>query len=128
MSGLAEVLQPIVRSPNSASLGIDLECNKHTGCQGNWEIAQWDGLARHYLHPDFPTSPHETLEKLESHPIIGVTEACCLNAVESIKEQKVFERENDMIEKALSLLKAYEGLRTVSQIQILSSIVYLIKA
>ena len=27
MSGLAKVLQPIVRSPSSASLGIDLGCN-----------------------------------------------------------------------------------------------------
>ena len=27
MSGLAEVLQPLVQSPSSASLGIDLGCN-----------------------------------------------------------------------------------------------------
>ena len=37
-----------------------------------------------------------------------------LNAVESIKEQKVSEHEDDMIEKALNMLKAYEGLRTIS--------------
>ena len=90
----------------------DFTC-KRAGCQSNWEMAWWDGLAQHFLHPDFPTSPHETLEKLESHPIIGVTEACRLNAVEIIKEQKVFEREADMVDKALNLLKAYEGLRTV---------------
>lgn len=80
----------------------DFTC-KRTGCQSNWEMAWWDGLAQHYLHPDFPTSPHETLEKLETHPIIGVIEAC----------RQVFEREADMVDKALNLLKAYEGLRTV---------------
>ena len=90
----------------------DFTC-KCAGCQSNWEIAWWDGLAHHYLHPDFPTSPQETLEKLESNPIIGVTEACRLNAVDSIKEQKVFECKHDMVDKALNTLKAYEGLRTV---------------
>ena len=54
------------------------------------------------------------LEKLESHSIIGVTEACHLNAVESIEEQRVFECEDDMIEKTLNILKAYQGLRTIS--------------
>ena len=66
-------------------------------------------LAITYNH----TSPHKTLEKLESNQIIGVTEACWLNVVESIKEQKVFEHEDDMVDKALNLLKAYEGLHTV---------------
>ena len=32
MTGLAEVLQPIVRSPSSASLGIDLGCNNRLEC------------------------------------------------------------------------------------------------
>ena len=32
MSGLAEVLQPIVQSPSSASLGIDLGCNTLLDC------------------------------------------------------------------------------------------------
>ena len=84
----------------------DFTC-KRTQCQSNWEMAWWDGLARHYLHPDLPTSPLETMEKLESNPIIGVTEACQLNAIETIKEQRVFEREDDIIEKALIALKAY---------------------
>ena len=73
---------------------------KRTGCQSNWEMAWWDGLARHYLHPDFPTSPQQTIQKLESNPIIGVMEACQLNAIKVIKEQKVFECEDDIIEKA----------------------------
>ncbi|KAF8521994.1 hypothetical protein JB92DRAFT_2888782, partial [Gautieria morchelliformis] len=36
-----------------------------TTCQCNWETAWWDGLAHHYLHPDFPSSPQDTLLKLE---------------------------------------------------------------
>ncbi|KAF8523855.1 hypothetical protein JB92DRAFT_2883211, partial [Gautieria morchelliformis] len=34
-------------------------------CQCNWETVWWDGLACHYLHPDFPSSPQDTLLKLE---------------------------------------------------------------
>ena len=90
----------------------DFTC-KHAGCQTNWEIAWWDRLARHYLHPDFPTHPQETLEKLESNPIIGVTEACWLHVDESIKEQKVFEHEDDIVDDALNRLKTFEGSRTV---------------
>ena len=47
------------------------------------------------------------IRKLESNPIIGVTEACQLNAIESIKDQRVFEREDDIIENALNALKKY---------------------
>ena len=84
----------------------DFTC-KRAGCQSNWEMAWWDGLARHYLHPDLPTSPQETIEKLESNPIIGVMEACRLNSIKAIKQQKVFEHEDDIMEKALIALKAY---------------------
>ena len=35
MSGLAEVLQPLVWSPSSASLGIDLGCNRNKMKIGN---------------------------------------------------------------------------------------------
>jgi hypothetical protein len=48
----------------------------YMGCQCSWEAAWWDGLARHYLHPDCPASPHEAISKLESMPIVGVTTTC----------------------------------------------------
>ncbi|KAF8507351.1 hypothetical protein JB92DRAFT_2815395 [Gautieria morchelliformis] len=50
--------------------------NTVLACQAAWESAWWDGLARHYLHPDYPLSPHEALSKLETTNIIGVTTAC----------------------------------------------------
>jgi hypothetical protein len=78
-------------------------------CQCNWEAAWWDGLARHYLHPDFPASPQDIISKLETTPIMGVTTACRLQAVEVIKEQWVFELENDWKAKALKKIKEYEG-------------------
>jgi hypothetical protein len=90
----------------------DTTCKRpSTGCQSSWEIAWWDGLARHYLHPDFPTTPRETIQKLETTPIVGVTNACRLQAVEHIREQRVFEREDEIMDKALHALKGYEGLR-----------------
>ncbi|KAF8590166.1 hypothetical protein K439DRAFT_1612166 [Ramaria rubella] len=79
------------------------------GCQCNWEAAWWDGLARHYLHPDFLASPQDIISKLESAPIIGVTTACRLQAVEIIKQQRVFEAEDDMRQAALVRLKEYKG-------------------
>lgn len=88
----------------------DVSCQKpYMGCQCSWEAAWWDGLARHYLHPDCPASPREAISKLETTPIVGVTTACRLAAVEIIKEQRVFEREDDILENALKVLKNYEG-------------------
>ncbi|KAF8573952.1 hypothetical protein K439DRAFT_891785 [Ramaria rubella] len=88
----------------------DVSCKKPMiGCQCNWEAAWWDGLARHYLHPDFPASPQDIISKLENTPIIGVTTACRLQAVEIIKQQRVFEVEDDMKQAALVRLKEYEG-------------------
>ena len=88
----------------------DPSCKKPmVGCQCNWEAAWWDGLARHYLHPDFPASPQEILSKLETTPIIGVTTACRLQAVEIIRQRRVFEAEDDMKDAALARLKEYEG-------------------
>ena len=56
-------------------------------CQQNWESAWLDGLARHYLHPDFPLSPDDMLSKLENASVVGVTNACRLHAVNILKEQ-----------------------------------------
>ncbi|KAF8575070.1 hypothetical protein K439DRAFT_1623865 [Ramaria rubella] len=75
----------------------------------NWEMAWWDGLAQHYLHPNFPVSPQDIISKLENTPIIGVTIACRLQAVEIIKQQCIFEVEDDMKQVALARLKEYEG-------------------
>jgi hypothetical protein len=89
----------------------DTSCQKpYMGCQCSWEAAWWDRLAHHYLHPDCPASPREAISKLESTPIVGVTTTCRLAAVEIIKEQRVFEREDDMLENALKALKSYEGI------------------
>ena len=55
MSGLAEVLQPLVRSPSSASLGIDLGCNtkafwscRRQGLMRTW-LKLWCFATRHSL-------------------------------------------------------------------------------
>jgi hypothetical protein len=88
----------------------DPTCKKPVvGCQCSWEAAWWDGLARHYLHPDFPSTPREAISKLENTPIVGVTTACRLQAVRLIKDQRVFEMEDDIVENALKMLKSYEG-------------------
>ncbi|KAF8590165.1 hypothetical protein K439DRAFT_1612165 [Ramaria rubella] len=88
----------------------DVSCKKPMiGCQCNWEAAWWDGLARHYLHLDFPASPQEIISKPDNTPIIGVTTACWLQAVEIIKQQHIFEVEDDMKQVALVRLKEYEG-------------------
>ena len=78
-------------------------------CQCNWEAAWWDGLARHYLHPDFPLSPQDMLLKLEKSSVQGVTTACQLEVLRVIKEQRVFEVEDDLKEEALKKIRAYEG-------------------
>ena len=77
-------------------------------CQGNWEAAWWDGLARHYLHPDYPSSPQEIIQKLENTPIIGVTTACRLHAVQIIKDQRVFKAEDDIQKEALHMINQFE--------------------
>jgi len=88
----------------------DLTCKKPLlSCQSNWELAWWDGLARHYLHPDFPASPQDIISKLENTPIVGVTTACRLQAVEIIKQRRVFEAEDDMKQEALDKLREFEG-------------------
>ena len=88
----------------------DVTCKKPTvTCQCNWEAAWWDGLARHYLHPDFPSSPQDILLKLENTPIVGVTTACRLEAIGNIKQQRVFEFEDDLKEETLRRIKALEG-------------------
>jgi hypothetical protein len=88
----------------------DPSCEKPIlGCQCNWEAAWWDGMARHYLHPDCPSSPQDIIYKLETTPIIGVTTAFRLQAVEIIKQKRVFEAEDDMKHEALMKLKQYEG-------------------
>jgi hypothetical protein len=43
-------------------------------------------------------------------PIVSVTTACRLQAVQLIKEQQVFEMEDDIAKNALKLLKMYEGM------------------
>ena len=50
-------------------------------CQCNWDAAWWDGLAHHYLHPDYPASPQDILSKLENTPIIGVNQVFCEEAI-----------------------------------------------
>jgi hypothetical protein len=49
------------------------------------------------------------ISKLETTPIIGVTTACRLQAVEVIKQQRVFQIKDDMKQEALKKLKEYEG-------------------
>jgi hypothetical protein len=78
-------------------------------CQCNWDAAWWDGLARLYLHPDFPASPQDILLKLENTPIMGVTAACRAQAIDIIKQQRVFEWEDDMKEETLWRIQAMEG-------------------
>jgi len=88
----------------------DPTCKKPLlSCQSNWELAWWDGLACHYLHPDFPASPQDIISKLENTPIVGVTMACRLQAVEIIKQRWVFEAEDDMKQEALDKLREFEG-------------------
>jgi hypothetical protein len=88
----------------------DPSCEKPVvGCQCNWEAAWWHGLARHYLHPEHPSSPTEMIAKLEKTPLTGVTTACRLKAVQVIKEQRVFEAEDDMRAEAFRRLREYEG-------------------
>ena len=88
----------------------NLSCEKPVvGCQCHWEAAWWDGLARHYLHPDFPSSPQDIISKLETTPILGVTTVCQLQAVEIIKQKRVFEAEDDMKHAAIQKLKQMEG-------------------
>ena len=102
----------------------DLTC-KRARCQSNWEMAWWDGLARHYLHPDFPTSPQETIRKLKSNLIIGVTEVCWLNAIKSIKDQQIFEREDNIIRSAaVSSVPAVQGCAALLRVMILMYYVY----
>ncbi|KAF8532345.1 hypothetical protein JB92DRAFT_2841981 [Gautieria morchelliformis] len=72
-------------------------CRKSmTTCQCNWENTWWDRLAWHYLHPDFPCSPQAILLKLEQTPVLGVTTECWMQAVKTIKEQRIFEVEDDL--------------------------------
>ncbi|KAF8574271.1 hypothetical protein K439DRAFT_1550709 [Ramaria rubella] len=56
-----------------------------------------------------PASPQDIISKLENTPIIGVTTACQLQAIEIIKQQHIFEVEDDMKQAALVRLKEYEG-------------------
>jgi hypothetical protein len=90
---------------------IETSCKKSmvSTCQCNWEAAWWDGLSRLYLHPEFPASPQDILLKLESTPIVGVTTACRLEAIDGIKQQRVFEREDDYKEAVLRKIKQLEG-------------------
>ncbi|KAF8492476.1 hypothetical protein JB92DRAFT_1235343 [Gautieria morchelliformis] len=85
-------------------------CRKSmTTCQCNWENAWWDGIAPHYLHPDFPCSLQAIFLKLEQTPVLGVTPECWMQAVETIKEQRIFEVEDDLKAKVFNKLKAFEG-------------------
>lgn len=88
----------------------DPSCEKPVvGCQCHWEAAWWDGLACHYLHPYFPSSPQDIISKLETTPILGVTMACQLQAVDIIKQKHVFEAEDDMKHAVIQKLKEMEG-------------------
>ena len=78
-------------------------------CQCNWETTWWDRLAQLHLHPNYPASPQDILLKLENAPIIGVTTACRLDAIDEIKQQRVFEREDDFKEETLRKIKQLEG-------------------
>ena len=66
-------------------------------------------MARLYLHPDYPASPQGILLKLENTLIIGVITACRLDAIDEIKQQRVFEREDDFKEETLRKIKQLEG-------------------
>jgi hypothetical protein len=88
-----------------------------TTCQCNWESAWWDGLARHYLHLDFPCSPQDILLKLEKTPVMGVTTECRLHVIELIKQQRVFEVEDDLKAEALSKVMALKGTVVVIGVQ-----------
>jgi hypothetical protein len=58
--------------------------------------------------------PQDIIYKLETTPIIGVTTACHLQAVEIIKQKRVFEAEDDMKHEVLLKLKQYEGTTFIS--------------
>jgi hypothetical protein len=49
------------------------------------------------------------IAKLEKTPLTGVTTACRLKAVQVIKEQQVYEAEDDMRAEAFRRLREYEG-------------------
>jgi hypothetical protein len=61
------------------------------------------------LHPDYPSSPQDIVQKLKATSIHGVTTACRLQAVEMIRDQRVFEGEDDMKQEALAKIKQLEG-------------------
>ena len=72
MTGLAEVLQPIVRSPSSASLGIDLGCNTSDLC-GPFDLSM--GGFRHFVTwIDFKTR-YVNIEFLKNKECRTVTES-----------------------------------------------------
>jgi len=92
----------------------DPSCQKSIStCQCNWEAAWWDGLAHHYLHPDFPPSIKDMLVKLENSPVRGVTTACRLQVIDVIREWRVFEMEDDIKEDALKKVRDHKGLRSL---------------
>ena len=49
------------------------------------------------------------LLKLEKSSVQGITTACQLEVLRVIKEQRVFEVEDDLKEEALKKIRAYEG-------------------
>ena len=84
-------------------------------CQCNWEAAWWDGLARHYLHPDFPLSPQDMLLKLEKSSVQGVTTACQHASSRYSMLLRNSGVEDDLKEEALKKIRAYE--RTIFRSQ-----------
>ena len=66
----------------------DTSCKKSVStCQYNREAGWWDGLACHYLDPDFPPLPQDMPLKVEKSLVQGVTTACQLEVLCVIKEQ-----------------------------------------
>ena len=78
-------------------------------CQNKWSDAWRLGFGPHYIHPDIHLTPADALEKLSTLPMKGVTPQCRAAAIQRIKESKVFEKETEIISKAVDEVRALEG-------------------
>ncbi|KIJ53215.1 hypothetical protein M422DRAFT_775859 [Sphaerobolus stellatus SS14] len=84
---------------------------EHSYCQKNWSAGWRLGFAPHYLNPEVILTPEEALRKLSTTSMIGVTPECHRAAIANIEVMKVFEKEYDIIGKALGQVMELVGIK-----------------
>ena len=79
-------------------------CSFHLQCEVGWDREWKIKVTRHLLHPDGATSGREIRSLLDSVEINDVHPACKDITIQSLRDNKVFTHEEEIIERVLSTL------------------------